>query len=69
MPKLDGLQAATQIRSFAWGAAPVIVALTGWGQEADRKRSKAAGCDEHLVKPLDIERLTALLAQLADRRA
>jgi len=69
MPKLDGLQAATQIRSFAWGAAPVIVALTGWGQEADRKRSKAAGCDEHLVKPLDIERLTALLAQLTQRRA
>jgi len=69
MPKLDGLQAATQIRSFAWGRAPVIVALTGWGQEADRKRSKAAGCDEHLVKPLDIERLTTLLAQLVERPA
>jgi PAS domain S-box-containing protein len=69
MPKLDGLQAATQIRSFAWGATPVIVALTGWGQEADRQRSKAAGCDEHLVKPLDFERLSELLARLADRPA
>jgi PAS domain S-box-containing protein len=69
MPKLDGLQAATQIRSFAWGASPVIVALTGWGQEADRQRSKAAGCDEHLVKPLDFERLSELLARLADRSA
>jgi PAS domain S-box-containing protein len=69
MPKLDGLQAATKIRSFAWGAAPLIVALTGWGQDADRKRSKAAGCDEHLVKPLDFERLTELLARLADRPA
>jgi PAS domain S-box-containing protein len=68
MPKLDGLQAAAQIRAFKWGAAPMIVALTGWGQDADRQRSKAAGCDEHLVKPLDIERLTALLAQLAERR-
>jgi two-component system CheB/CheR fusion protein len=69
MPKLDGLQAATKIRSLDWGAAPVIVALTGWGQDSDRKRSKAAGCDEHLVKPLDIERLSALLTQLADRPA
>jgi PAS domain S-box-containing protein len=65
MPKLDGLQAATQIRSMDWGASPMIVALTGWGQEADRKRSKEAGCDEHLVKPLDFDRLSALLAELA----
>ena len=69
MPKLDGLQAATQIRSLPWGAAPVIVALTGWGQEADRKRSRDAGCDEHLVKPLDLERLTSLLAQLTEKPA
>jgi two-component system CheB/CheR fusion protein len=47
----------------------VIVALTGWGQDADRKRSKAAGCDEHLVKPLDIERLTTLLARVAGKPA
>jgi PAS domain S-box-containing protein len=65
MPRLDGLQAATRIRSMDWGASPVIVALTGWGQEADRKRSKEAGCDVHLVKPLDFDRLTALLTELA----
>ena len=65
MPKLDGLQAAAQIRSMDWGTSPVIVALTGWGQEADRKRSKEAGCNLHLVKPLDFDRLTVLLAQLA----
>jgi PAS domain S-box-containing protein len=64
MPKLDGLQAAARIRSLDWGASPVIVALTGWGQEADRNRSKEAGCDVHLVKPLDFDRLTALLTQL-----
>jgi CheY-like chemotaxis protein len=69
MPRLDGLQAATQIRATPWGASPVIVALTGWGQEADRKRSKEAGCNEHLVKPLDIERLSTLLSQLPDTSA
>jgi CheY-like chemotaxis protein len=69
MPRLDGLQAATQIRSMDWGASPVIVALTGWGQDADRKRSKEAGCDVHLVKPLDFERLTTLLTQLAQAPA
>lgn len=69
MPRLDGLQAATRIRALDWGASPVIVALTGWGQEADRKRSKEAGCDEHLVKPLDIERLSTLLSQLPDTSA
>jgi CheY-like chemotaxis protein len=65
MPRLDGLQAASRIRSMEWGASPVIVALTGWGQEADRQRSKEAGCDVHLVKPLDFDRLTALLTDLA----
>jgi CheY-like chemotaxis protein len=65
MPKLDGLEAVTQIRRKDWGAGPVIVALTGWGQETDRKRSKEAGCDEHLVKPLDFDRLSVLLADLA----
>jgi PAS domain S-box-containing protein len=65
MPRVDGLQAAMRIRSMDWGASPTIVALTGWGQEADRERSKEAGCDVHLVKPLDFDRLTALLTQLA----
>ena len=69
MPRLDGLQAAAQIRSMEWGASPVIVALTGWGQDADRKRSKEAGCDVHLVKPLDFDRLTTLLTQLAQAPA
>jgi PAS domain S-box-containing protein len=69
MPTLDGLQAATRIRSMEWGASPVIVALTGWGQDADRKRSKEAGCDVHLVKPLDFDRLTTLLTQLAQAPA
>jgi CheY-like chemotaxis protein len=67
MPRLDGLQAAMRIRSMDWGANPVIVALTGWGQDADRERSKVAGCDAHLVKPLDFDRLMVLLAQAPAR--
>jgi PAS domain S-box-containing protein len=67
MPRLDGLQAAMRIRSMDWGASPVIVALTGWGQDADRERSKEAGCDVHLVKPLDFDRLAVLLAQAPAR--
>ena len=47
-----------------WGKAITLVALTGWGQESDRRRSQEAGFDTHLVKPLDLEKLTALLAQL-----
>jgi PAS domain S-box-containing protein len=66
MPKVDGLQATTQIRSKEWGADPVIVALTGWGQEADRQRSKEAGCDVHLVKPLDFDRLSVLLTEIEE---
>jgi CheY-like chemotaxis protein/two-component sensor histidine kinase len=64
MPLLDGYEVARRIRSHAWGKAVTLVALTGWGQESDRRRSQEAGFDTHLVKPLDLEKLTALLAQL-----
>lgn len=61
MPKLNGCEAVRRIREQAWGRAMTIVALTGWGQESDRALSRAAGCDEHLVKPAslaELERLT-----------
>jgi signal transduction histidine kinase len=64
MPLLDGYEVARRIRAQEWGKAVTLVALTGWGQEADRRRSHEAGFDTHLVKPLDLEKLTALLAQL-----
>ncbi|HUF79143.1 MAG TPA: hypothetical protein VMR44_09530 [Thermoanaerobaculia bacterium] len=47
-----------------WGAEVVIVALIGWGQEADRVKSKAAGCDAHLVKPVDLPDLEKILAEI-----
>jgi len=64
MPLLDGYEVARRIRAQEWGKSVTLVALTGWGQESDRRRSQEAGFDTHLVKPLDLDRLTALLAQL-----
>ena len=61
MPRLNGYEAARRIREQPWGAAVTIVALTGWGQQSDRLRSKQAGCDEHLVKPVNPTELEALL--------
>ncbi len=66
MPLLDGYEVARRIRAQEWGQTVTLVALTGWGQEADRRRSQEAGFDTHLVKPLDFEKLSALLAHLPD---
>jgi CheY-like chemotaxis protein len=64
MPKLDGYEVARRIRAQPWGAHITLVALTGWGQDSDRRRSQEAGFDSHLVKPLDLDKLTELLATL-----
>lgn len=52
MPKLNGYEAARRICQYPWGREVVLVALTGWGQEGDRKKSADAGFDHHLVKPI-----------------
>ncbi len=64
MPLLDGYEVARRIRAQAWGKRITLVALTGWGQDSDRRRSREAGFDSHLVKPLDLAKLTELLARL-----
>src|SRR3984893_17058278 len=64
MPLLDGYQVARRIRAQAWGKRITLVALTGWGQDSDHRRSQEAGFDSHLVKPLDLDKLTQLLAGL-----
>jgi signal transduction histidine kinase len=64
MPILDGYEVAKRIREQPWGQRITLVALTGWGQDSDRRRSREAGFDSHLVKPLDLETLTDLLARL-----
>ena len=63
MPKLDGCEVARRIRAESWGRDAVLVALTGWGQEVDRRRSREAGFDMHLVKPVDPATLCDMLVQ------
>jgi CheY-like chemotaxis protein len=65
MPRLNGYDATGRIRERPWGPETCIIALTGWGQPGDRERSKAAGFDGHLVKPVDLEELETLLSELA----
>lgn len=65
MPKLNGYEATRRIRGRPWGRPVSIVALTGWGQEGDRERSREAGCDGHLVKPVNLPDLEKLLEQLS----
>jgi PAS domain S-box-containing protein len=62
MPKLNGYDTARQIRQQSWGKHIALVALTGWGQEEDRRKSREAGFDSHLVKPIQLQDLEKLLA-------
>jgi CheY-like chemotaxis protein len=61
MPRLNGLDATRRIREQSWAHNMVIIALTGWGQENDRERSREAGCDGHLIKPVNLSELEMLL--------
>ncbi len=63
LPKLNGYAAAVRIREQPWGKDIVLVALTGWGQDEDRRKSKEAGLDHHMVKPVDYAALMRLLAK------
>ncbi|HEX2524500.1 MAG TPA: hypothetical protein VHP35_20495, partial [Terriglobia bacterium] len=58
-----------KIREQPWGQTMVLVALTGWGQEEDRRRSREAGFDHHLTKPVEPLALTKLLARLSLARS
>lgn len=62
LPGMDGYQVAERLQADA--SPPVIVALTGWGSERDHQRSKQAGFADHLTKPVDADRLLALLDRL-----
>jgi PAS domain S-box-containing protein len=68
MPRLNGYDACRRIREQEWGRGIVVIAQTGWGADADRRRTEEAGFDGHLVKPVDFAALTALLATLNGRR-
>ena len=62
LPGLSGYEAARRIRTDCKGSPPLIIALTGWGQDQDRRRSADAGIDHHLLKPLDLDKLRQILA-------
>lgn len=62
MPRMDGYEAAKEIRQKPWGADIRLIALTGWGQEKDVQKVKEAGFDFHVVKPPDIDLLRKLVS-------
>ena len=68
MPNMNGYEACRRIRELPGGDDVVIIALTGWGQDEDRRRSSEAGFNEHLVKPLDPAILVKLLAGAPSRK-
>ena len=67
MPRMSGYEVCRALRTHSWGARMVIVALTGWGQNEDRARTRAAGFDGHFVKPLDPVALAEFLAKPESR--
>jgi PAS domain S-box-containing protein len=68
MPGMDGYETARKLRELPGGRELVLAALTGWGQEADRRRTREAGFDFHLVKPVGLDALQKLLAGLEEAR-
>jgi len=68
LPGLNGYEVCRRLRREPWGKHVVVIALTGWGQEEDRRKSQEAGFDGHLVKPVDYNALLELLASLSAPR-
>jgi CheY-like chemotaxis protein len=61
LPDIDGFEVARRIRSRQGPQKVMLIALTGWGQEQDKKRAAQAGFDEHLTKPLNLDLLRMLM--------
>ena len=64
LPEIDGYQLARRLREQPGTAHAVLIAITGYGQEHDRKNALDAGFDHHLVKPVDTAKLATILAEL-----
>ena len=64
LPKLNGYEACRLIRQQPWSSGVVLIAITGWGQVKDRERTREAGFDHHLIKPVDPQLLLTMLARL-----
>jgi CheY-like chemotaxis protein len=67
MPKLDGYGTARMLREKPWGKGLALIAVTGWGQEEVRGRTRDAGFDAHLVKPVEMPTLLELVRSLSAR--
>jgi CheY-like chemotaxis protein len=67
LPRLNGYEVCRRIRGQPWGKGMFIVAVTGWGQEDDRRRAREAGFDHHLTKPVNLEALEGMLAEPGTR--
>ena len=65
MPRLAGDEVARRLRSEPWAAGILLIALSGWGRDDDRRRSHEAGFDHHLIKPVDFDKLSKLLATIS----
>jgi len=66
LPGMNGYELAQRLRAMPTLKGALLVAQTGWGEDADRQRSTEAGIDRHLVKPVDIEVVESLLDRLKD---
>jgi CheY-like chemotaxis protein len=64
MPKLNGYEVCRRFRECDWGRHMTVIALTGWGQDQDRRRTAEAGFNHHLVKPADPVALLEMLGGL-----
>ena len=69
MPIMDGYEACQHMRGSPWGQRARIVAVSGWGQEGDRERSRMSGFDEHIVKPIERHTLQRVIQSVAAERA
>ncbi|HEY8359567.1 MAG TPA: ATP-binding protein [Ramlibacter sp.] len=67
MPEMDGFELARRLRGASPASSPVLLALTGYGQDHDRQEALAAGFDHHLVKPVELDRLERLLHDVSRR--
>ena len=65
MPGIDGIETARRIRALGDAGSTALVAVTGWGQDEDRQRTAAAGFVAHLVKPVHVNQLSAVLDPLS----
>ena len=61
LPDMDGVDVCREIRGSTEGGAPLVVAVSGWGMEEDKRRTAEAGFDAHLTKPARIEQVTSLV--------